>query len=258
MFVGLQHAGTLTIRNCRVANFYNNGLYASAPAKDKGGGGAVKVEGGLYKNNNIAQIRLGGLGSYVRGTTVAVDGPVRPRRSDGTVNSRGIRLDEAGGVVVDDCDIVLEQGSGLGGIVYSNTAGSCTVKNTRIKVNADTYEAAINGRSPGDVITGSQFKNVEIRGSSGGLTGVRLVGRNGCHLRDVSVKLSGRTTTGLHLIRLHGTTVESCLFEVIGLPVRLEQAKAKMANVTKIQSTSTELSRLTRPYRHWVRQTFSP
>jgi hypothetical protein len=148
------------------------------------------------------------------------------------VNSRGIRLDEAGGARVVDCDILLSEGSGLGGVVLSGTAGASTVKNTRIRVTTDGYEAAVNLRSSKNVAPGSQLRNLDIGGSASSITGIRLVDRDRTQLSDVTVKQTGANTVGLHLIRSQDVVVESSTFEVTGRPIRLEQATIDKRNVT--------------------------
>ncbi|MFC7195146.1 hypothetical protein ACFQL4_11525 [Halosimplex aquaticum] len=146
IFVGKDHAGTVTFRDCEVANFPNNGLYASAPGADydgyRGANGAVHVRGGRYENNNIANIRIGSTGSTVRHATVVVD-KVPPTISESDLNVRGIRLRARNGQVVEDCDIRIgeDAGEGFGAISYHPDHGSSTIKNTRIQVDRDDFSA---------------------------------------------------------------------------------------------------------------------
>jgi len=106
IYIGLSNYGTITIKNCRFEGFPNNGLYTSRTH------GTVHVEGGVYRNNDVSQVRLGSDGSYVRGATIEVD----PTKSNSPnpygghgrfgvkIDARAEEMDE-GEVEVDDCDI---------------------------------------------------------------------------------------------------------------------------------------------------------
>src|SRR5699024_5506706 len=67
VWIGQENKGTITLRNCNVEGFSGNGVYASRTP------GVVKVEGGLYKNNDLSQVRIGSAGSYVDGATCETD-----------------------------------------------------------------------------------------------------------------------------------------------------------------------------------------
>ena len=106
IYIGSSNYGTITIKNCRFEGFPNNGLYTSRTH------GTVHVEGGVYRNNDVSQVRLGSDGSYVRGATIEVD----PTKSNSPnpygghgrfgvkIDARAEEMDE-GDVEVDDCDI---------------------------------------------------------------------------------------------------------------------------------------------------------
>lgn len=86
------HAGEAVLRNCHVEGYGDNGAYLSIPSR--GGDGAVKVIGGLYKNNNVACVRIGSSNSLVRDVTIVQDAP-SPEASTG-LNQRGLRLNGPG------------------------------------------------------------------------------------------------------------------------------------------------------------------
>ncbi|WP_276261492.1 hypothetical protein [Haloglomus litoreum] len=106
IYVPPDHAGTLTLRNVHLEDFSNNGLYASAPGKPSDGQqGPVYVEGGLYKNNNVAGVRLGSNNSHAIGVTIVNDAESTDIGDDGTAQ-RGLRIREPGDdMLVEDCDI---------------------------------------------------------------------------------------------------------------------------------------------------------
>jgi hypothetical protein len=59
------HAGTLHVVNSEVEDFRGGGI-DNSPVSDFGGAdGRVRVVGGLYKNNNIANLNIAGAGSDV-------------------------------------------------------------------------------------------------------------------------------------------------------------------------------------------------
>lgn len=63
-FAPTGHAGEVFIRDCHGAWHTDNGIYASPPGKD--GEGPVHVIGGLYRNNNIDNVRIGSNGSSIK------------------------------------------------------------------------------------------------------------------------------------------------------------------------------------------------
>lgn len=109
IFVPTTHAGTLTIRRCHVANWPDNGIYASAPGRNARDGrkGVVRIEECYARNNNIAGFRLGTDGSSVTDSVVHVDGDV-PNNNAGKENARGIWIKEGGSVRVENCDVFLD------------------------------------------------------------------------------------------------------------------------------------------------------
>ncbi len=132
--------GTTTFRDCRVEDYGNNGLYASWS------NGAVQVEGGVFKNNDRAQVRLGSAGSYVNEADIVVDDP------SGDDPCTGVRIsDGLGPVTVSNCDISMTGGRGSGGVVCAEDGGHFVVKDSRIHIGAD-YTANRSGgtrTSPG-------------------------------------------------------------------------------------------------------------
>jgi hypothetical protein len=130
--------GTVTFRDCHVEGFGNNGLYASTSS------GPVQVEGGVYKNNDIAQIRLGSPNSYVRDATVVVDDADLDHD-----NSRGIRISDGHGpVTIENSEIRMESGQGGGGVVGAFSGGNFVLRNSRIYVDKE-YTSVGSGGSRG-------------------------------------------------------------------------------------------------------------
>jgi hypothetical protein len=143
-FVPRRHTGTIEFRDCRVEGFTDNGIYASAPGR-KGrphNNGNVKVIGGFYRNNNIANVRVGGRGSVIRGVTSIHDRKaISTSKHRYKVNQRGFwAKDMARSTVIEDCKLVQSIDSGyairLGG-GHGGEKSSGVVQNCRIENNID-------------------------------------------------------------------------------------------------------------------------
>lgn len=125
--------GETILRDCRVEGFGNNGLYASYSK------GPVGVEGGTYKDNDRAQVRLGSDGSYVEGANIVVEDPSGDDPCTGVRISNGL-----GPVTVSNCDVSMTAGRGSGGVMCADNGGSFTVENSRIYIGPD-YTANESG-----------------------------------------------------------------------------------------------------------------
>ncbi|GAA0676704.1 hypothetical protein [Natronoarchaeum mannanilyticum] len=138
LYVGAEHAGTIEFVDCYVEDFSDNGLYASAPggSYDDAEGGRVIVEGGLYKNNNISNVRLGTDDSVAREVTMVHDADSPP--NDGVWNQRNLRIRQGGeNILVENCDIYHDRGSYYP-VELSPLfdGGSGVIRNTRIYTNS--------------------------------------------------------------------------------------------------------------------------
>ncbi len=136
-YVGSAHRGTVTFRDCVVKGFPNNGIYASAPQKS--GGGVVHVEGGLYKNNNIANVRVGSTGSSVRDVVSIQDGAA-PRYESGARNQRGVWVRTGGNdVTIANVDADHSWGGANSPVLITarSGGGSGTVRDVRIRTGTD-------------------------------------------------------------------------------------------------------------------------
>ncbi|KTG08436.1 hypothetical protein AUR64_19440 [Haloprofundus marisrubri] len=123
--------GELTFKDCELGAFPDNGLYAS------GGSGTVVVDGGVFKNSDTANIRLGGTDSEIRNATVIVDDN-RPQ----DVNQRAIRLENGSGLSVYDTDIRISAVNGHA-LTVMNTCKSTWIENVRISMAGDKVKHGI-------------------------------------------------------------------------------------------------------------------
>jgi hypothetical protein len=221
IYVGSDHAGTLTFRNCTVENFPNNGLYASSPGREDalaGANGPVQVEGGLYRNNNIANVRLGSNGSYVRDAEVVIDEV--PPALDGDVNARGIRFRARGGHLVENCNVRMDAPDvdSLGGIVVHRASRNVRVRNTRINVESESVPA-INVLSPDSGGSSSSFENVEITGAASGGNAVKVVDRDGTTFQGCTVEQPGDDRNGLRFERSQKCSVTDSAVSATAEPI---------------------------------------
>lgn len=131
IIVSPYHDGKLWVRNCEVGAWPDNGLYCSTD------GGRVVVEGGLYKNSNVASIRLSGDYSSIHDATVVVD----DRRAHDT-NQRAIRLDSGKYNWIENTEVRLEKPNGRA-ISVLNDVEWARIQNSRVVVDGDVSTRAI-------------------------------------------------------------------------------------------------------------------
>ncbi|MFD1514286.1 right-handed parallel beta-helix repeat-containing protein [Halomarina rubra] len=241
LFVAKDHSGALRIDECRIFGFKGNGIYASAPGLADGGGGVVVVHGGEYRNNNIANIRLGTSGSSVSDTTIVVDSPIPPTNS-GVVNSRGIWLHGGTDLIVENCSITLSPpAKGDGALVMGKDTESATVRDTEIVVNASV--PAINLVSPEEVSqSSSEFlcEDVRITGGASGGFAVSVVDRDGCRFTGMQMTQHGEHRDGFLFQRSQGNVVRELDIDVSGQPFVLREAST--VDVIIDESDQTKLA----------------
>ena len=136
ILVSQYHRGRITLRDCELGGFPDNGLYACR------GTGQVHVRGGEYRNSNVASIRLGGNGSSIVGTRFVVD---KNRRLDR--NQRAIRLDQDDDLRVEDVHITLERPNGHA-IIVQNKVGAAEIRDAKIEIlNAPAQGVVVSPRA---------------------------------------------------------------------------------------------------------------
>jgi len=149
------HAGVLEIRNSYIANFSNNGIYASSPGK--GDDGQVIVENCFIHNNNISGIRLGSTDSTARNCLVLNDQEAPHIYEGSAINMRGIRIREPGDdITIENCEVIHSYDGAGGPIVIHHGAegGSGSITNTLIENETGT-DAILEKGSAADEWTAS-------------------------------------------------------------------------------------------------------
>ncbi|WP_160134420.1 twin-arginine translocation signal domain-containing protein, partial [Halococcus salsus] len=88
IWVGIGTYGTITFRDCHIEEFGSNGCYTSRTY------GVVQYEGGVYRNNDNNQIRLGSENSYIDGASLEVDADASEAPNPyEALNYRGVRIE---------------------------------------------------------------------------------------------------------------------------------------------------------------------
>ena len=233
IFVNRQHAGDLTVRNCHLENFPNNGLYASAPGDDgklRSSGGIVRVVGGFYRNNNIANVRLGDR-CVARNVTIVVD-TVPPYNE---LNARGLWVVNGTNQLIDGCSIYLgkDAGDSLGALVFYELAGNANVRNTQIVTNRDQLPA-VNLQSPSDVVAdapGSSFDNVSITGTASGGRTVVVEDRDRTEFLNCEISQSGTDRNGIVFQRSNDCSIANTTIDVTGRAIRSSESSVQRRHV---------------------------
>ena len=229
IWIGPQHRGTIRVLDCHFEEFGNNGMYASRNP------GRVQVVGGLFRNNNVSQIRISGKGSYVQGATIIIDlrRYTGPRTSmNSSFNTRGVMIEQGpfnkpAGVEVRDCDIrLLDTSLSKGGIVVEPTGRTVTVRNTHIQVDVDDTPAVHR------VLLGQQGRNspskpphwvyldgVTVTGTAAGGSSVLLVDAPNSVLRDCQIEPQGANRDGIQLFRSPGVSIEGGTLSTSRYPI---------------------------------------
>lgn len=228
IWVGRRHNGHVEIRDCRLEEFGNNGIYASrAP-------GTTAVLGGRFRNNNIAGVRLGGGGSSVMGATIEVDVDryAGPRtRTDEQYNTRAIVIEQGpqskgGRVQVEDCDVRLQTvDRSQGALVVWSTGNGPRIEGCHIRTDVDEVSGVRADTPEPDV--GAEDRPVRIRdtvldGDGAHGSAIQIHDRPRSSLVETTVEQAGDDQDGVELVasnplRLDVTTITASRFSILAL-----------------------------------------
>lgn len=204
------NVGYLEFKDCALGGFPDNGLYATNED------GTYVVDGGTFKNSNGANVRVGGVGSEIRGVTVEIDetGPhdrsQRPIRletgtdllvSDAEISITSPQptshalsvLNSCESARIEDVDIEIEGDAVNHGIVISPEAGETEVFDTSVThETAGGYPFWIRGSDSRDRVLAARLR---IDGEAGDAAGFRegiRCERNNCRFTELEVEQPGR------------------------------------------------------------------
>lgn len=212
IFIGRNHEGTIKLVDCRIEEFPNNGVYASRTP------GKVHVEGGVFRNNDISQVRLGSEGSHLTNATVEVDADaVRNRNPDATyLKPRGVRVESGNvvtaGVTVRNSEISVKSGN-ASGIVIGKSGGRFRVVDTLIRIDARSVAGILAKPPTGGTYPpppephGGVVRNVKITGSATAGTAIKLYNRPNTTIAETAVRQPGELQDG-YWIQSTGCRIE--------------------------------------------------
>jgi hypothetical protein len=112
------HSGRLIIRECYIAEWTGNAMYAATCAEPGGGGGHVGVESCYFRDNTVSHLRIAQDNSYLQDTVVRNADNVPYHPGFGTTFSRGLWSyygDTSQVVDVINCDIDITDSNSNGG-----------------------------------------------------------------------------------------------------------------------------------------------
>jgi hypothetical protein len=241
IWVGASNEGTVTFRDCRIEEFGSNGTYTSRTY------GVVQFEGGLYRNNDNNQIRIGSPGSYIENATLTVNAAASdaPNPSE-ALNYRGARIEmgrqiDRTDVVVRDCDIALQSSphSG-GGVVAEATASEFRVEDTRIGIDVDEVPGVLGKEPDGGGAYdppakphAGTLRNVSLTGSATGSTSVELRQRPDSVVDGCCIQTDGADRDGVTVIDSDGCVVRNSIINVTDEAVVTENSEVTVSDISK-------------------------
>ncbi|UPM45123.1 hypothetical protein [Halocatena salina] len=237
--------GTIKIIDCHLEEFGNNGIYASRSLS------AVQVEGGVYRNNNVASIRISGDGSYVDGAVVEVDrkkysGP--HTLDDDGFEMRGIVIEQgnadigtfdATGTKICNTDIVIRDNPTSGSAISVWTGGrTLDVLNTRIVYDNDGSptiyregKTAQGNHSPSSGARWLHMERVQITGTATEGPTVLAEEADASRIRNCYIEQSGNGRAGVVFSDSQDTFVGNCIIDVGAKAFSLDSSSGRSKNV---------------------------
>ncbi len=252
-WIGGRHNGEIEIRDCRLEEFGNNGVYASRCD------GTVEVVGGLYRNNNVSGVRLGGGGNVIRGVTIEVDlgtytGPYTLTNAQfdtrAIVVEQGPR-DNSGRVRVEDCDLrILNADRSQGVIVVWSTGNGPRIERTRIRNEVD-WVPGILGLRPLPKVEATEraieLVDTSVIGSGSWGSAVELVDRPGSTIEGTTIEQGGKHRDGLWLVGSNPCTLVSSSITTARYPVFVYDPRNSAGDCLVHLRDGTQLERTTPP-----------
>jgi hypothetical protein len=190
--IGGATRGTVRIENCHLRGFPSGGAYVSETAAP------IRIVGGVYRDNDVAGIRIGGTGpkSTVEDARVEAGlGNSGTSSTDpGPTSACAIRFEGGGsGSEVRECELAIGSGTeGGGAIVAAHDYGGFVLRDTRIRAGDGTFPA-VRGLAPHGGPYSSPRGSLETRLERCSIVGpdrenaVRLTGRPAPHVEDTSL-----------------------------------------------------------------------
>lgn len=135
LLVSNYQTGTVTLRDCHIGPWPDNGIYCSNATPPSSQDGTVHVEGGFVENANVAGVRLAGDNSSIDGTEFVYDESI-----DGFDGQRPVRLDWGEDLVVENITIDMSGVSITEAIRVMPGVDSATIRNVSGGVSSDVRD----------------------------------------------------------------------------------------------------------------------
>jgi len=227
-YSGRQHHGTLRLIDCHIEECGSNGVYASRTY------GPVQIEGGLFKNNAVSQVRISGEGSYLRNATLVIDTNSATKVAGKYDSVRGLWWEsgwqgKTGGVVENTEFIVKSANQRRGLVEIDGTAGAMTLRNCEFQIDWDKFWGFISV-PPGVSSMGGTpprpwnltIKDSRITGSASYGTDIQIDGRRHTTIDGLTINhSSGQKRDGIYLSNCYGSELINSSCRTYGYPLWL-------------------------------------
>jgi hypothetical protein len=204
IYIGGLHAGSVTIENCEMSGFQDNGVYTSAASE---AGGSVVIRGGRYANNDISNVRVGGGETLVEGVSIVQDSVAGMIYN----NPRGLFARD-GNATVRDTTIEYHEGDSMA-IQVGPAMGAVELENVRVHQTTDNITLLCQSNSSSVEATGLV---VVVEGS-----GRQVLYAEGGRIRITNscIQAPDGTRDGL-LFNSVDARVSNSIVNVSGTPIR--------------------------------------
>ncbi len=226
------HEGTLYLRDLHIENAGENGVYASRTP------GNVRVEGGFFKNNDVASIRICGEGDYVEDATFIVDTDAATGNEGTYDNARALWVESKtkgySGGYAENCEFILRSADNSGGLIrIDGTAGAFDVRNCRL--HNETVFATLLAKESG--VSGPKkvtIENTSITTNSDAQRrgALEIEGRNGSTITDCCVATQGSGYDGIVFNDSTGNAIRRTTVDASGEPIVFNNASAQTSSIS--------------------------
>ncbi len=252
MWIGGRHHGNIEVRDCHLEEFGNNGIYGSRCE------GTVTVIGGLYRNNNVSGVRLGGGGNSIRGTTFEIDltkytGPYT--RTSTQYDTRAIVVEQgphdfSGRVQIEECDVrMVNADRSQGTIVVWPDGNGPRIERCRITTDVDWVSGIQASRPVSKVAAaerGTEIVDTRISGTGSSGSAIELVDRPASTIAGSTIDQRGDHRNGVRLVesnpcRIDSTTIATTQYPIFAINPVEGECLVSLTGDTQIEHTGPEL-----------------
>jgi hypothetical protein len=249
------HAGTLTIRDSSIWHVCSGGIYAS-PNSNSGDTGPVIIENCHLKNNNTANVRVGGTGDEVRGCTFVQNQDTEGGHVTWTdpipLHNSGFRVPRhmqfrnesvaTPSIPVENCTFEMDPPSNIsldGGIrLRGDYEGDVTVRNSEMSHEwADDAAIYAEDGSPGSVI----LDDFTLVGKGAGSTtaGVYIADREDSEIKNnCCVELTDNGQDGFYFLNVASATATDSNINVPGTAIVEDNSTVSESNLSFSETCS--------------------